>query len=124
MLSPIEIVLSTIVADGPWMLWLLCYWVCSSSLCTRLMNWWNVLIRHRKFPLSSSLSGLLSLAYNSSDGPWVLVEYSGVDRLFLGVITSIYNCVDGWSVDHDGHSVSACSVFNLALTHSNGYPSL
>ena len=71
-----------------------------------------------------SLSGSVLLVYNLSGGPRVLVEYSGIDRLFLGVIPSVYNCVDGWSVDHDEHSVSAYSVFNLALTHSNGYPSL
>ena len=46
------------------------------------------------------------------EGSGGLAEYSGVDRLFLGVITSAYRCTDRWSVDHDGHSISACPVLD------------
>ena len=85
-----------------------------------LVDLWNILVYSLEGSdvFCYSLSGLLLLAYNSSDGPWTLAEYFGVDRLFLDVITYVYSCADGWSVNHDGHSVSACLVLNLALTCS------
>ena len=62
-----------------------------------------------------SLSGSVLLVYNLSGGPRVLVEYSGVDRRFLGTMTPAHRGADGWSMGYDGNSVNVCSVLNLVL---------